>query len=49
VLGALGALIFAAPAAAQDPGAAKGVERVKTITEAKDATAINFSSPAASG
>ncbi len=45
-LGALGAsLVFAAPAAGQAPtvpGASKNVERVKTITEAKDATAINF-------
>ena len=40
VLGALGALVFAAPAAAQD--AAKNVEHLKTISEAKNATAINF-------
>jgi len=39
VLGALGAsLVFAAPAL----GAAKNVELVKQITEAKNATAINF-------
>jgi hypothetical protein len=43
VLGALGAsLLLAAPAAAQDPGASKNVQHLKTITEAKDATAINF-------
>jgi hypothetical protein len=42
MLGALGALVFAAPAAAQDPGAVKNVEHVKTIPEAKMATAINF-------
>ena len=39
VLGALGAsLVFAAPAL----GASKNVELLKTITEAKNATAINF-------
>ena len=44
VLGALGAsLVLAAPAAAQTPpGAAKNVQLMKTITEAKNATAINF-------
>ena len=43
VLGALGAsLMLAAPAAAQDPGASKNVQHLKTITEAKNATAINF-------
>ena len=43
VLGALGAsLLLAAPAAAQDPGASKNVEHLKTISEAKNATAINF-------
>ncbi len=39
VLGALGAsLLFSAPAM----GASKNVELVKQITEAKNATAINF-------
>jgi hypothetical protein len=42
VLGALGALVFAAPAAAQDPGASRNVEHLRTISDAKMATAINF-------
>ena len=43
VLGALGAsLMLAAPAAAQAQDAAKNVQHLKTISEAKNATAINF-------
>ena len=43
VLGALGAsLVFATPAVAQDQGASKNVQHLKTISEAKNATAINF-------